>query len=94
MTTFETGTRQECMEDGCANEGMDCYLPDDREQASYAYCSEHAFDEGFCKGCGQFWGGVESFEFLNGGYCDECRAALDSEMSDENDDEEAFDDDF
>lgn len=77
------------MVDDCPNEGMDCWLPDDGDQASCAYCPGHAFDAGFCKSCGQFWGGIESFEFLNGGYCDECKSemehndALDTDEPDE-----------
>jgi len=76
-----------CDEDGCTNVGLECSLPDDDTVASYAYCDEHIFNNGFCRMCGQFWGGVESFEFLNGGYCDNCRSELDHEDAEPDDDE-------
>ncbi len=73
-----------CMEEGCGNIGFECYLPDDGDEASYAYCAEHAFDNGFCKRCGQFWAGIESFDFGKG-YCDNCQYELDDETDDETD---------
>lgn len=39
------------------------------------YCAEHAYEEGFCWGCGQFYaGGSERFDFRIGGQwmCDGC----------------------
>ena len=36
-------------------------------------CPECAAKHGFCKSCGAFVGGLESFEFGNQhGYCDQC----------------------
>lgn len=80
-----------CDEPGCELEGRACFLPthdqpagEDEHPDAY-YCAEHAFANGFCRGCGDFWGGVESFEFANGGYCDNCRSAIDAEERDEQD---------
>ena len=81
------------MEDGCGNAGFECFLPDDENQASYAYCVEHAFDNGFCRSCGQFWGGIESFEFLNGGLCDNCKDELEQEIAYEQAEDEPWHDD-
>ena len=37
-------------------------------------CASHAYDEGFCWGCGQMWSGVEDFEFGNPSkLCSNCR---------------------
>lgn len=80
-----------CQESICGAPAIACYLPDlDRGEArqatAYAYlCPDHAFKRGHCKGCGEFWGGVESFEFLNGGYCDDCRREIDRAFAEERD---------
>lgn len=61
-----------CNEAGCPRSGglVPCYLSGDRYDGHY--CSEHAHANGFCHGCGNFWAGVESFDFGNG-YCENCR---------------------
>jgi hypothetical protein len=62
-----------CQHDGCRNEGIPCYLTgDDDGDPSYLYCEEHAFENGFCWGCGQFYAGIEDFDFGNG-LCEHCR---------------------
>jgi hypothetical protein len=71
-----------CDEPRCDNPGHACFLPGSQEPDG-GYCSEHAFAHGFCKGCGDFWGGVESFEFINNGWCDNCRAEFDEPDDDE-----------
>ncbi len=38
-------------------------------------CSTHHHATGYCYGCGQFFGGIESFEFGNG-LCDDCNQDL------------------
>lgn len=75
-----------CEKDGCAKEGKPCYLPDWGDEPSdgkpdFYYCYEHIHSQGFCKMCGQFWAGVESFDFGNG-YCDNCNFALRDDMDD------------
>jgi hypothetical protein len=47
--------------------------PDTGEELIYWYCGDHIHDKGFCWGCGQFWGGVESFEFSPHGLCPNCQ---------------------
>jgi hypothetical protein len=45
------------------------------------YCEDHAYELGFCEGCGSFCGGLESF-ILPGwfgnipGYCSDCSASI------------------
>jgi hypothetical protein len=73
-----------CEEPGCLNEAMPCYLSGDPEPSEW-WCSEHAFEHGFCRGCGQFWAGIESFDF-GPGYCPNCRDEIQA-------DEGAFDED-
>lgn len=70
-----------CEHPGCRNEGAQCYYPNGDILASPDawYCGLHAHRAGFCKGCGQFWGGVESFEFNRQGLCDDCQMDEDSE---------------
>jgi hypothetical protein len=63
----------QCEHPGCKAEGIPCFLPDyGREEdpfgdavvtPDYYYCAEHAKVEGFCWGCGGFFGGLESFDF-------------------------------
>jgi hypothetical protein len=38
----------------------------------YFYCWEHAHAAGFCYRCGEFWGGIESFDFNQSHLCDNC----------------------
>lgn len=58
------------------------------EPAEY-FCPTHAFDNGYCKGCGRFFGGIESFDF-GSGYCDDCQNEIDrnDELDDELDDDD------
>lgn len=77
-TEQETGQR-------CKQQGNPCYFPDygrrgDLDEPDHWYCSEHAPRYGFCKLCGQFWGGIESFEFHHPGICDDCHGYLDREF--------------
>ena len=73
----------------CKHEGNPCWLegwnpekgPDDY------YCSKHAFEVGYCPGCGLFWGGVESFEFSDHHLCDNCEDELRAEMEEDEDEE-------
>ena len=86
----------ECDEEGCTSHfTVGCYLPDtDRtNRPDNFYCSEHAEQNGFCKSCGDFWGGVESFEFGEyHGYCDNCAYELerDDELANGYDEEDEF----
>lgn len=84
-----------CDHEGCAREGDPCYLPaDERDDPSYHYCAEHAPEEGFCYGCGEFWAGIESFDF-GPGLCENCCGDLNEENGfdeDEDGSDEATDD--
>jgi hypothetical protein len=83
--------RQVCERETCTREGIDCYLPDDGPERPYVVlCDEHAFAAGFCKLCGSFWGGIESFEF-GPGYCENCEFQI-KDSCGENDEDDGSDD--
>lgn len=93
-----------CSHAGCYKHGEDvieCYLPDyevDEEgfrtnnEPDYYYCWEHADTHGFCKMCGEFWAGIESFEFIHPGFCDNCDDEMERDFDRDFDDEDYFDD--
>ena len=78
------------------DEHADLYrLPDwDCEGSTRAeiLCENHAPSVGFCKGCGHYCAGLESFEFTPKvrGYCETCGESLLSEVEDEDDDDDFF----
>lgn len=79
-----------CQKEGCTNLGMECLVPldytkpiEEQEQQLEYYCSEHCYENGYCWMCGQFWGGVERFEFDQSHLCENCRSEIDAEMADE-----------
>lgn len=65
---------------GCDRWGLPCWLPDDvwNEPSEY-YCYAHMHDQGYCPGCGNFWAGIESFDFSRSGYCENCAAEFDDD---------------
>lgn len=76
-TLWEIAGGKKCMEEGCTNDGLECMLPDGDEP--YTYCMDHAGPNGFCKMCGSFWGGIESFEFIHPNICDDCQTEIERE---------------
>ncbi len=79
-----------CVEPGCTEYGMACWLPDYSGEGAAAkpdayYCREHIEHTGFCKGCGSFNGGIESFEFgRHAGFCDICALQIEADERDWN----------
>lgn len=88
-----------CMEDGCwKRDTVSCFLPDYESQSvdgkpDYYYCSKHA-GRFFCRICGQFWAGIESFDFLHPGYCDNCDDQIQHDFDDGEDDDYDFQSDY
>lgn len=76
-----------CQHDGCDLEGEECTIHNEQgeEVLDGHYCGNHAAAHGFCPMCGQFWGGISSFEM--NGVCDHCHDELAS-------DEDGMDDGF
>lgn len=83
-----------CGYEGCDREGYACWLPEaqahieiDGQQYPLPdewLCEEHRPLHGYCSICGDFWGGVETFEIS--GFCDACQSELDHEREREEDD--------
>ncbi|MBN3948411.1 MAG: hypothetical protein HWQ38_18930 [Nostoc sp. NMS7] len=89
-----------CQYPECTEESVtDCFYSDNEtDEPDYRYCVEHAPKEGFCYGCGQFWAGVERFDFATTwggiqGLCENCDEQVRNELG-ENDDDEEFEDHF
>ena len=64
-----------CQHEGCSNQGISYSYPHEEyglPPKSEVYCARHARAAGFCIGCGQFWGGIESFDFGDSPLCEEC----------------------
>jgi hypothetical protein len=100
----------QCEEPGCFAEGVPCFLPSYAFNDSdpfgdvpvaagpdHHYCTKHAKVNGFCWGCGNFFGGIESFDFGHAygktdGLCDECDHQIKSDCGelDDWDDEDPY----
>jgi len=83
-----------CQHDGCwKRDAVPCFLPDydepegDDGKPSYYYCFKHAPQEGFCYICRQFWAGIESFDFIHPGLCDNCNEQIEHDFDDGDDDD-------
>ena len=92
---------EQCEHPGCKQDGIPCFLPDYGESetltADSHYCPEHAKQYGFCYGCGQFWGGVETFEFAHvynipDGLCENCGDEVRREYEWDGYDDDGYDD--
>lgn len=68
-----------CEHGGCRRRGQPCYITADDSEPDGFYCAEHAQEHGFCSMCGQFWGGIEEFDFGNG-VCPNCREYMDKDL--------------
>lgn len=83
-----TGFIMPCEEPGCNNINVTrCRLHDyktNTDEWNY-YCFEHAYKNGFCWGCGEFWSGIENFDFHPSHLCENCR---ESEYDDDYEDED------
>jgi hypothetical protein len=79
-----------CQEPGCKQKGEPCFYPNGETEFC---CWDHKAKHGFCKYCGQFWGGIESFHFHGmPGVCDECEEEIKYQNGEF--DDEIYEDDF
>lgn len=79
---------QKCEHEGCNRLGVACQpcgYGEEAEPEPEYFCSDHAFDHGYCYACGGFWAGVEDFEFSRNRLCSNCRDDLDDDPIDEDD---------
>lgn len=99
---LEAALAVRCGHEGCDREAIACWLPrhgylddqpeNDPEEPDDWYCPEHAALHGYCRSCGSFAGGVESFEFGgDAGYCDYCRGEREQERAIERGEDEWID---
>jgi hypothetical protein len=80
-----------CQHSGCKSEGMECVISWEGE--TFYYCPDHAGQNGFCYLCGDFWGGIESFEFIHPDICDNCWDQIrDDDSEYYRDDDDPYDD--
>lgn len=80
-----------CKEPGCTSfDAFACTHEPDEKNPPF-YCPAHAFQHGYCSICGQFWAGIESFDF-GPGYCEHCKSEVESDCYDPEDegDEDYF----
>lgn len=75
-----------CLNKGCTERGEPCILRAgygvEEKDVVYWYCSKHSQRHGFCFMCGEFWGGMESFDFGNG-LCPNCKDEVEEDEYDE-----------
>lgn len=91
-----TKWRPRCEADGCREAGSECYMDaaeGEEHTVDARLCAQHASEAGFCHGCGQFWAGVESFDFSRSGLCEHCQDGQSGFPDDEFDDDEYEDGD-
>jgi len=68
-----------CEQNGCDEKAIECSLNDD-EDSKFYYCPEHCYQNGFCFGCGNFFSGMEDFDFENPTHlCFNCRTEIEEE---------------
>lgn len=85
---FHEANPQPCQEEGCtSNATTPCYYEWSNAEPDAWFCPEHIAKNGFCASCGIFSAGWESFDFNPNGLCDNCQAAFEDELS-----EDDFDD--
>jgi len=79
--------QKSCEEPGCLELGAPCRVEDDDEPEYF--CSEHAFQAGYCYCCGSFWGGIVEFDFAKiRGVCPHCRDQILADTCDPEPDED------
>jgi len=79
-----------CENEGCSHKGFACRLDGDYDEQTKTFgedqieylCCEHAKEQGYCMGCGEFIAGT-GMEFHNNGYCDNCYDEIRSDTMDE-----------
>lgn len=86
--------RIKCQHENCTEEGTPCFFPDNETETPDEYfCTEHAFDQGYCYLCGQFFSGIERFDFPETyggirGLCESCDDEIKTELEEYDEEEE------
>lgn len=84
MFRLRNKIKHACMEQGCWKEAISCRLIDysaKRQSIKLLewFCVDHCHKNGYCYGCGEFWGGVERFEFSKSRLCDACEGKMEED---------------
>lgn len=96
--------RQRCQRCGRPDAVL-CYLPEPvrmfysgmalyERAPDEVLCGEHASRLGYCRSCGDFWGGIESFEFGHPGLCDQCHDQIEADFAESEYEEDCYWDGF
>jgi len=89
MFRLRNEIKHACMEEGCWNEAIACRLVDyfasEPKETTEWFCVDHCHQNGYCYMCGEFWGGVEYFEFSKTGLCENCQSELEAELNNPDD---------
>ena len=96
INTWESGHK--CEHNGCFENGeVACHVPELHGENGRIYddtnirvvehlCSNHAYEAGYCTLCGDFWGGIESFDFNNPSHlCENCKEQIEDEIGEDDD---------
>lgn len=76
--------KHKCRFEGCKELHTDWY--EYKPENGVWSCAEHAEYFGFCFMCGNFWAGVESFDFSRvKGVCENCISEFDDDFEDDQD---------
>lgn len=86
--TLEAHDVQPCEHPDCAEDGIPCFLYPDLDTPHEWFCPTHAAENGYCASCGIFSSGIESFDFLHPGYCDNCWDEIEAENAEPDEDDE------
>ena len=81
-------TEQKTICDNCGKNSDGLMMCTNDDEVEYL-CPDCIIESGvYCLGCGQFWGGVDSFEFSEiDGYCEHCVDEIKTTVDDDTDDE-------
>jgi hypothetical protein len=79
---------RQCGHEGCDQRGEPYYHHALDVEVGEWRCGAHAYDAGFCQGCGAFCAGMESFDMSRSGLCYECEQELDAALSGVDQDDE------
>lgn len=70
---------QRCVCQRCGERAIECRLQSWNKRPDEMLCPQHARKAGYCPGCGQFWAGVDSFDFSRSGLCEHCQVEVESD---------------
>lgn len=73
--------------ESCQAEGNAIFTLFDPDKPIGYICDKHCRENGACPGCYYFLAGLESFDFSQTDYCEECQEEFDQEFSNDDDDD-------